>query len=89
MKGDCDDSLQWPFRGVIFVRLLDQVDDKDHELFSVVFSDRVERKYCSRVIQADKAKNYISARLFLLNAIKPRYLHNNSVCFQIYKVMLH
>ena len=89
MKGECDEFLPWPFRGVIFVRLLDQVDGKDHELFSVVFSDKVERKYCSRVIETDKAKNSISVRLLLLNSLKPRYLHNNSICFQIYKVILH
>ncbi len=37
MRGEFDDSLKWPFRGVISVQLLAQVNSKDHKTQTVTY----------------------------------------------------
>ena len=54
MKGEFDDSLKWPFRGVISTRLLDQLKGEDHETGFNTYNDTVKDKYCARVTGGEK-----------------------------------
>ena len=48
MKGEYDDSLQWPFEGNIVVELLNWRKDQQHVVHNVGFS-RGNNRYCIRV----------------------------------------
>ncbi len=40
MRGEFDDSLKWPFRGVISYQLLDQVNGEDHKTDTNTYDDK-------------------------------------------------
>ena len=48
MKGEFDDSLKWPFRGVISFRLLDQVKGVDDKSVSITYDDTKNDRVCKR-----------------------------------------
>ena len=59
MKGEFDDSLKWPFRGVISFRLLDQLKVEDHQSHVITYNDRASDGCCSRVIKGEKSEGWV------------------------------
>ena len=49
MRGQFDDSLQWPFMGAITIQLLNQTEDKNHVEFIIGYSKVVDPMYNQRV----------------------------------------
>ena len=89
MRGGFDDSLLWPFRGVIWFRLLDQVKHEDHRVQKVVFDDTVETRVRSRVTEKERADKGLGKGTFMAHAeLDSRYLQANTLLFQIYRVEL-
>ena len=90
MKGDFNDSLKWPFRGVISFRLLDQLKGVDHKTLSLIYDDTVEDKRCTRGAAEGEITiagwGYFKA--IAHNILKPEYLRNDTLLFQIHKVEL-
>ena len=39
VHGEFDDQLKWPFRGKVFVKLLNQNEDSNHIVRAVCFDD--------------------------------------------------
>ena len=39
MRGEFDNSLKWPFRGVILYQLLGQVNGEDHKTYKLPYDD--------------------------------------------------
>ena len=50
MRGEHDDSLKWPFRGVLTLQLLNQLRDECHHEQISEFNDRTPAQYCSRSV---------------------------------------
>ena len=87
MRGEFDDFLQWPFQGTIYIRLVDQLSGVYHKEDSLSFDDKVDEEICSRVIKNEVAmKGWGLPRFIPYDDIKPYYLQNDSLIFQIYKV---
>ena len=55
MRGEYDAQLQWPFKGVVVVRLLNQLRDGGHHEKAVDFLDSIEDHTSSRVTVGDKS----------------------------------
>ena len=89
MRGEFDDSLKWPFRGVISFRLMDQLGD-DHKLGSVRYDDNVADSVCTRVTEGEVCKGEWGYIQFILHSdLEPKYLKDDKLVFQIYEVELH
>ncbi len=88
MRGEFDDSLKWPFRGVISYQLLDQVNDKDHKTITITYDDKTPDGYCTRVTEGERSW-WRGKPIFIAHTeLKPKYLRNNTLLFQIHKVEL-
>ena len=87
MRGEFDDSLKWPFRGVISYQLLDQVNGKDHKTHTITYDDRIHNWYCDRVTEGETSLG--RGYTFIAHTeLEPKYLRNNILLFQIHKVEL-
>ena len=87
MRGEFDDSLKWPFRGVISFRLLDQLKGEDHKTFLSIYHESVADDYCSRVMNRERAEYGWGCPAFVAHTdLEPKYLRNDTLLFQIYKV---
>ena len=91
MKGKYDDTLKWPFRGVIKFRLMDQLGD-DHKLGLVTYDDNVADNVCTRVTEGEGevSKGPWGYIQFIPHSdLEPKYLKEDELAFQIYEVELH
>ena len=84
LKGEFDDSLRWPFRGVIVFRLLNQLKGEDHETFSLTYDNTTADVYCSRVVYGKRAGSGWGQTKFVSHSqLNPKYLRNDTLQFQI------
>ena len=89
MRGEFDHFLKWPFRGVISLRLLDRLTGRDHVTHDLVCDEKLEGKVGNRVTKGEISKNCITSPNFITHTkLEPKYLVDNSLCFQIVKVEL-
>ena len=85
MRGEFDDSLKWPFRGVFVFRVLDQLNSEDHKTHSLTYDDTAKDKFCSRVIYRERAGSGRGpSKLISHSQLNPKYLRNDTLLFQIY-----
>ncbi len=86
MRGEFDDSLKWPFRGVISWQLLDQVNGSTH---TTPYCGKTPNIHCNRVTKGEISKNGWGLQKFIAQSeLKPKYLRNNTLLFQIHKIEL-
>ena len=93
MRGEFDDSLQWPFRGEVKVQLINQRDGGKHLESKVLEeNDYVTTnltKYFSRVLEGDRAKSGWGCDQFISHSYLYRpeqgieYLKNDSLKFKV------
>ena len=84
MKGEFDDTLKWPFRGSILFQLLDEVNGEDHVSHTVPYDDKVSG---ARITEGGRAPHGHGVNNFIAHsALRPTYLHNDTLFFQVYKV---
>ena len=89
MRGEFDNCLNWPFHGVISFRLLDRATGKDHISRDVVCDEKLEGRVVSRVTKREMSKLCITLPKFIAHTdLEPKYLVDDSLCFQFYKVEL-
>ncbi len=89
MRGEFDDSLKWPFRGVISCQLLDQVNGKDYKTGTSTYDDKApSNKCCARVTKGEKSLGWGSTKFIAHSELEPKYLRNDTLLFQIYKIEL-
>ena len=90
MRGEFDDFLQWPFRGTISLRLLDQLNGVDHKVFSAIYDDTREINICNRVLYGERAVKGFGSTLFIEHPeLEPKYLRNNTLMFQVHSGEIH
>ncbi len=84
MRGEFDDSLKWPFRGVISVQLLDQINRKDHKTRTITYNDKIPDKFCTRVTKEERSHDGWGVHISIAHTeLEPKYLRNNALLFQI------
>lgn len=88
MKGRNDSKLEWPFRGILTIQLLDQSKKKDHKEVTVSYLES-EYDYASRVrignYNAATGKLWMIAHESLCDDGGPQYLINDSLKLRICK----
>ncbi|XP_064385189.1 TNF receptor-associated factor 4-like [Halichondria panicea] len=88
MRGEFDNSLKWPFRGVISYQLLNQVNGKDHKTNTVTYDDKVSNECCTRVTEGERGGGRGQPQFIAHTELEPNYLRNDTLLFQIHKVEL-
>ena len=88
VRGEFDDSLKWPFRGVISYQLLDQVDGKDHKTYTNTYDDKTPKECCTRVTKGERGVGWGQQEIIAHTELEPKYLRNDTLLFQIHKVEL-
>ena len=93
-KGENDERLQWPFNGEITIELLNWREDKGHvEKIIDHYNAPIDRR--KRVTDAGRADprghpDFISfADLGYNPNANTEYLHNDTLCFRVSKVIIH
>ena len=87
MKGDNDDSLSWPFTGIVTFELLNQLEDKNHHKNMATFpADNVASQ---RVVKRERVggwgyPRFISHADLDYNASKnTQYLKDDTLVFRV------
>ena len=89
MKGEFDDQLKWPFRGIITVMLVDQEGGEDHWSQEVHITKRTPDEVADRVIQGERTKKGWGLFQYIPQSkLQPKYLKNDRLCFQIGQIQL-
>ena len=95
MRGEFDDHLEWPFRGHVTVAMLNQLEDDNHIIKTIPFTETSESKHIGRVTIGDRAPGAWGCPTFIAhtdlkyNPVKNcQYLKYDCLCFQIVKVEL-
>ncbi len=91
MRGEFDDSLKWPFHGVILWQVLDQVNGKDHKTQTIPYDDKIYtlNVSCDRVTEGERSVWGRGYPAFIAHTeLEPKYLLNDTLLFQIHKVEL-
>ena len=82
MKGEFDDALVWPFRGVIKYQLLDQSGGEDHRVGNSTYHEHRSEKSCGRVMYALRAQGVGMGKFVSHDSLK-KYLSNDCLSFRI------
>ena len=87
IKGPHDDKLDWPMSGTFVIELLNQLNDNDHYIRTIVVNGHLYGVCTDRVREAEISDkcchfNYISHEI-LYSKTNPLYLINNSLLFRI------
>ena len=88
MRGEFDDHLKWPFKGIITYVLLDQEGGKGIA-FTVSFNENESDEYCTRIV-GNEVNGYGlgNAKFIPLSDLHPKYLKNDCIKLQVTKVEL-
>ena len=93
MEGENDERLQWPFNGEITIELLNWREDKGH-VEKIIDHYNAPIDHRTRVTEGQRALprgyDFISfADLHYNPNNKTEYLHNDTLCFRVSKVIIH
>ena len=55
MRGEFDDLLKWPFRGHVTIAMLNQLEDNNHSIRTVRFTDTTDHQIIDRVTEGVRA----------------------------------
>ena len=86
-RGEYDDQLKWPFRGVITIQLLNQSRDEGHWEKTVNFDDTVSGRCAGRVVGKERATIGWGCTRFIahskLNTENEKYLKDDCLKFRL------
>ncbi|XP_064384820.1 TNF receptor-associated factor 4-like [Halichondria panicea] len=88
IKGEFDNYLKWPFRGVIWFRLLDQVKGEEHRCGSNTYDEKVSGRLCGRAREGEQLSGLGLNKFIAILKLEPKYLKNDTLHFQIHKMQL-
>ena len=89
MKGDNDDSLTWPFTGTVTYELLNQLEDKNHQTYTIAPFPADNDKVSGRVVNGERGvgwgcPKFIPPTELDYNADKNcQYLKNDTLIFRV------
>ena len=76
MKGDNDDSLTWPFTGMVTIELLNQLEDKNHYTMSYPFPANSKR-----VADGENGVGFGRPKFIAHSDLQENYLVNDTLFF--------
>ena len=83
MQGEYDESLKWPFRGDVTVRLLNQVGDGGHHNNIIDVADNANNAFCKRVLSGEQSPQGWGLAKFVCHSnLLPYYLMDD--CLKLY-----
>lgn len=89
MRGEFDDHLKWPFRGIINVQLVDQEGGEEHYSQGVHITKRTPDEVANRVMEGERTKKGWGLFQFIPHSkLEPKYLKNDKLVFQIGPIQL-
>ena len=95
MKGEYDESLQWPLNSEITIQLLNWREDKGH-VETIIGHYNAPIAGRTRVIDGERAPGsgvnpeVIPHKVLQYNTDNnTEYLHNDTLCFRVSKVIIH
>ena len=88
MPGEYDDVLEWPFQGEVTVKLLNQLEDKNHYKRAICFNHETSDEYKCKKKKEDTYgwgyHKFIShTKLGLDSSTNTQYLMNDSLYFRV------
>ena len=88
MAGEYDDTLEWPFQGVVTIELLNQLEDKNHKKYTIPFnestSDGSKQRVRGRSTGGQGYMQFISHEELEYNPVTNcQYLKDDSLYFRI------
>ena len=90
MRGEFDDLLKWPFRGEVSVKLLNQVEDKNHIVDKIHFDETKPAETVNRVIKTRRAgKGRGNGQLVSHSDLQSKFLKDNCIKLCIKRVELY
>ena len=90
MRGEFDDQLKWPFRGVITIQLLNQDRDEGHFTATAVCHDGTSKLIARRVEgRVRSAHGQCFSPSVSHTELQPKYLKNNCLRFRIKQVVVN
>ena len=95
MKGENDRSLKWPLNSDISIQLLNWREDKGH-VGTILNHYNTSIANRTRVVDGETAPESRIVGKFIAHSSLPynadnntEYLHNDTLCFRVSKVMIH
>ena len=88
MRGEFDDQLKWPFRGKIIVGLVNQEEDKDHVVETVIFTSSIPQEFCKRVVAEGPGRGWGYQQFLPIIELQPKYLRNDCIKLCVKRVQL-
>ena len=89
MAGEYDDTLEWPFQGEVTIKLLNQLEDKNHKKYTILFNESTLDEYNQRVREGRSTggwgrRKFISLEDLEYNSITNcQYLKDDSLYFRV------
>ena len=95
MKGEYDESLMWPLNSEITIQLLNWREDKGH-VETIIDHYNISIANRTRVMDGEAAPFSGTKGQFIIQSSLPynannntEYLHNDTLCFRVSKVIIH
>lgn len=82
MQGEFDYCLQWPLRGDLTIRLLDQEGEEEHQTMIISFTDETPDDAAGRVTTGERNEAWGVHRFIPHYRLSPKYLKNNRIQLQ-------
>lgn len=96
MSGEYDDTLVWPFQGVVKIELLNQLANSEHFVYGAEFVGQKHEKHNSRVMKGLRSHCGLGEDKFLPYTVlghnptrKCQYLKDNCLYFRVSEVSEH
>ena len=96
MKSENDDTLTWPFKCDITIRLFNWREDKGHVEKTIHFNDSTNIKHRKRVMEGDTATTGLGYPRFISHSNlyynitnNTEYINNDVLCFVVSKVIVY
>ena len=95
MKGEYDESLNWPFNSEISIQVLNCREDKGH-VEKIIPHYRTGIAARTRVVDGERAPNFAKIQYFISHkeleynaGNNTEYLNKDTLCFTVSKVTVH
>ena len=95
MRGEFDSRLMWPFRGIVTIQLVNQLNDKEHCTRTIPYTDTTPDIYATRMTDKERScgwgvpKFILHSELDLHVAHNCQYLKDDSIIFRIVSITLN
>ena len=95
MRGEFDSHLRWPFRGIVTIQLVNQLEDKEHHTKIIPYTDTTPDTSAALVTDGERSEGWGTIKfichsmLGLRVAINRQYLKDDCLVFRIVSVKLN